>query len=181
MLIKLPPEFICTKRISVCGDTEDYGQYGSLSQYEGVLYHINIPIQLHKLPLFTLFVHFYMAEEFNLSLVKKSADLASIIVKHHPYVFLLGSHKKIIFHGYCLDKLFMVGNFQTEKFQKNLASFMMAVRFRRYIRQVLLSCIHTDNSGIRYTWSQHYTPGGEFHPTLAHLTLNIYGDMISLL
>lgn len=55
-----------------------------------------------------------MAEEFNLSLVKKSADLASIIVKHHPYVFLLGSHKKIIFHGYCLDKLFMVGNFQTE-------------------------------------------------------------------
>lgn len=56
-----------------------------------------------------------MAEEFNLSLVKKSADLASIMVKHHPYVFLLGSHKKIIFHGYCLDKLFMVGNFQTEK------------------------------------------------------------------
>lgn len=38
-----------------------------------------------------------MAEELNLSLVKKSADLASIIVKHHPYVFLLGSHKKSFF------------------------------------------------------------------------------------
>lgn len=39
-----------------------------------------------------------MAEEFNLSLAKISAEPTSIIVKHHPYVFLFGSHKKIIFH-----------------------------------------------------------------------------------
>lgn len=74
------------------------------------------------------------------------------------------------------------GEFSNREISKELGIIYDGSQISKvYIRQVLLSCIHTDNSGIRYTWSQHYTPGGEFHLTLTHLTLNIYGDMISLL
>lgn len=60
-----------------------------------------------------------MAEEFNLSLVKKSADLASIIVKHHPYVFLLGSHKNH-FSWILSRQTFHGGEFSNREISKEL-------------------------------------------------------------